>query len=304
MAKTDDQTQHLVIWGELKPGYETVLTPAAVAFIAELERKFGPERRRLLARRADIQRRLDAGWKPDFLPETKTIRDGDWRVAPIPRDIQDRRVEITGPTDRKMVINALNCGADVYMADFEDATTPSWDNLIEGQANLSDAVRRQITFDDPETGRHYALNGKTAVLFVRPRGWHLPEKHSSCRRRADVRRLVRFRAVLLPQCKGTAGARHRPLFLPAENREPSRGKIVERRVPACPGEVRSAEGHHSRDGTDRDDHGRLRDGRDPLGIARPFGRAQLRPLGLHLQLHQEIRRRPGLRLCRTGRRSR
>src|SRR5215813_4708027 len=177
MAKTDDLPQHLVIRGELKPGYDKVMTPGAVAFIAELERKFGPVRRRLLARRADIQDRLDGGWKPDFLPETKAIRDSDWRVAPIPRDIEDRRVEITGPTDRKMVINALNCCANVYMADFEDATTPSWDNLIEGQANLSDAVRRQITFDDPETGRHYALNGKTAVLFVRPRGWHLPEKH-------------------------------------------------------------------------------------------------------------------------------
>jgi malate synthase len=177
MAETADLAQHLVIRGELKPGYEKVLTPAAVAFIAELERKFGPQRRALLARRADLQRRLDAGWKPDFLPETKSIRHGDWRVAPIPRDLQDRRVEITGPTDRKMVINALNCGASVYMADFEDATTPSWDNLIEGQANLSDAVRRRITFDDPETGRHYALNDKTAVLFVRPRGWHLPEKH-------------------------------------------------------------------------------------------------------------------------------
>ena len=177
MAKTNDAPQHLVMCGKLRPGYEKVLTPAAIAFIAELERKFGPNRRRLLARRADIQRRLDIGWRPDFLPETEAIRGGDWRVAPIPRDIQDRRIEITGPTDRKMVINALNCGANVYMADFEDATTPSWDNLVEGQANLIDAVRRQITFDDPETGRHYALNGKTAVLFVRPRGWHLPEKH-------------------------------------------------------------------------------------------------------------------------------
>src|SRR6516225_12282310 len=145
MAKASDQTEHLVIRGELRSGYDKILTPAAVAFIAALERKFGPDRRRLLARRADIQHRLDAGWRPDFLPETKAIRDGDWRVAPIPRDIEDRRIEITGPTDRKMVINALNCGANVYMADFEDATTPSWDNLIEGQVNLSDAVRRHIT---------------------------------------------------------------------------------------------------------------------------------------------------------------
>jgi malate synthase len=170
-------TAGVVIRGAMKPGYEEVLTPEAIEFAVELEREFGAERRRLLARRAAVQRRLDAGWKPEFLPETKAIRDGDWRVAPIPRDLQDRRVEITGPTDRKMVINALNCGANVFMADFEDANTPTWDNLVEGQANLRDAVRRTITFDDPQTGRHYSLNGNTAVLFVRPRGWHLPEKH-------------------------------------------------------------------------------------------------------------------------------
>jgi len=167
----------VTIHGELRPGCETILTPAALAFVAELEREFGDERRRLLDRRAEIQQRLDTGWKPDFLPETKSIREADWRVAPIPADIRDRRTEITGPTDRKMVINALNCGASVFMADFEDANTPSWANMVEGQANLYDAVRRSIAFDDPETGRHYSLNDKTAVLFVRPRGWHLPEKH-------------------------------------------------------------------------------------------------------------------------------
>jgi malate synthase len=177
MAETTTPPQGVAIRGTMNPGYEKVLSPEAVAFAAELERKFGPERRRLLARRAEIQQRLDGGWKPDFLPETKAIRDGDWRVAPVPRDLQDRRVEITGPTDRKMVINALNCGANVFMADFEDANTPTWENLIEGQANLGDAVRRTIIFDDPESGRHYSLNHKTAALFVRPRGWHLPEKH-------------------------------------------------------------------------------------------------------------------------------
>src|SRR5436305_2349425 len=170
-------TAGVVIRGAMKPGYEEVLTPEAIDFAVELERKFGAERRRLLGLRADTQRRLDAGWKPDFLPETKAIRHRDGPVAPIARDLEDRRVEITGPTDRKMVINALNCGANVFMADFEDANTPTWENLIEGQANLSDAVRRTITFDDPQTARHYALNDKTAVLFVRPRGWHLPEKH-------------------------------------------------------------------------------------------------------------------------------
>ena len=177
MTKTTQLLEGAVIRGAQKPGYDGMLTAEAIAFVADLERKFGPERRRLLARRAEIQRRLDSGWKPDFLPETKAIRESDWQVAPIPLDIRDRRIEITGPTDRKMVINALNCGANVYMADFEDATTPSWDNLIEGQMNLIDAVRQRITFGDPETGRHYALNEKTAVLFVRPRGWHLPEKH-------------------------------------------------------------------------------------------------------------------------------
>ena len=177
MTETTNLPHGVVIRGTMKPGYEKVLTPEAVAFAVELERKFGAERRRLLDRRAELQERLDAGWKPDFLPETSAIREADWRVAPLPRDIHDRRIEITGPTDRKMVINALNCGANVFMADFEDANTPTWDNLIEGQMNLSDAVRRTITFDDPESGRHYSLNDKTAVLFVRPRGWHLPEKY-------------------------------------------------------------------------------------------------------------------------------
>ena len=183
MAKTTelpgilDLPAGVAIKGKMRPGYEKVLTVPAIAFLAGLEREFSAERRRLLDRRGEIQQRLDTGWKPDFLSETKAVRDGDWRVAPIPNDIQDRRIEITGPTDRKMVINALNCGASVFMADFEDANTPSWDNMIDGQANLMDAVRRAITFDDPETGRHYSLNAKTAVLFVRPRGWHLPEKH-------------------------------------------------------------------------------------------------------------------------------
>ncbi len=161
----------------IKPGYGKILSAEAVAFLAELERKFGPEIKRLLNLRAETQARLDAGWRPDFPAETKAIREADWTVAKLPKDLLDRRIEITGPVDRKMVINALNCGANVYMADFEDANTPSWDNLIEGQINLSDAVRRSITFDDPESKKHYTLNPKTAVLLVRPRGWHLPEAH-------------------------------------------------------------------------------------------------------------------------------
>src|SRR4029077_11291459 len=140
-------------------------------------RRFNPRREELLAARADRQKRLDTGEKPDFLAETARIRESDWTVAPLPTDILDRRVEITGPVDRKMIINALNCGANVFMADFEDASTPTWANMVEGQFNLMDAVRRQIDYTDPRSGKAYRPNDKTAVLFVRPRGWHLPEKH-------------------------------------------------------------------------------------------------------------------------------
>lgn len=163
--------------GAMKPGFEKVLTKEAVAFIADLQRKFNDRREELLAARVERQKRLDAGEKPDFLPETAKIRESDWTVAPLPKDILDRRVEITGPVDRKMIINALNCGANVFMADFEDASTPTWANMVEGQFNLADAVRRQIDYVDPNSGKSYKLNDKTAVLFVRPRGWHLLEKH-------------------------------------------------------------------------------------------------------------------------------
>jgi malate synthase len=158
-------------------GQSEILSPAALEFIVHLERTFGARRRQLLAARAQRQKRLDKGEKPDFLPEMQSVRDADWTVAPLPADLQDRRVEITGPTDRKMVINALNCGASVFMPDFEDANTPTWANMIEGQFNLRDAVRRTITFKDPKNGKHYKLNDNVAVLVARPRGWHLPEKH-------------------------------------------------------------------------------------------------------------------------------
>jgi malate synthase len=161
----------------MKPGFGEIVTREAIEFVVGLERKFGARRRELLARRAEYQKRLDRGDKPDFLPWTAKVREGDWTVAPLPKDLLDRRVEITGPTDRKMVINALNCGASVYMPDFEDANTPTWANLIEGQINLRDAIRRTISFEDPSSGKHYKLNDRTAVMIARPRGWHLPEAH-------------------------------------------------------------------------------------------------------------------------------
>jgi malate synthase len=159
----------------LLPEYGRVLTPEALAFVAKLARRFGPRRLELLEARAERQRQFDAGIMPDFLPETKAIRESDWKVADQPRDLQDRRVEITGPTDRKMVINALNCGAATFMADLEDANCPTWDSMVSGQANLMDAVRRDISFE--QSGKLYRLNEKTAVLIPRPRGWHLDEKH-------------------------------------------------------------------------------------------------------------------------------
>ncbi len=153
-----------------------VLSAAALEFVAKLERRFGQRRRALLARRADVQARLDEGWLPDFPAETADIRAADWKVARIPEDLRDRRVEITGPVDRKMVINALNSGASVFMADFEDSCSPTWRNVLEGQKNLVDAIERTIEHVSPE-GKVYRLNAKTATLLVRPRGWHLEEKH-------------------------------------------------------------------------------------------------------------------------------
>ena len=153
------------------------MTEAALGFVDSLHRRFDARRRALLAARAQRQRAFDAGALPDFLPETAAIRAGDWRVAAIPGDLLDRRVEITGPTDRKMVINALNSGACVFMADFEDATAPTWENLVEGQVNLRDRWHGTLTYDDPASGKHYSLGETPAVLMVRPRGWHLIERH-------------------------------------------------------------------------------------------------------------------------------
>ncbi|MCX7594450.1 MAG: malate synthase A [Fischerella sp.] len=163
--------------GKVSAEYAEILTAEALDFIAMLQRRFGAERSRLLKLRETIQQQLDAGWLPDFPSETAAIRNSDWKVAPIPPDLQDRRVEITGPSDRKMVINALNSGANVFMADFEDANSPTWDNMVSGQINLRDAVNRTIKFNDPKTGKIYKLNEKTAVLIARPRGWHLLEEH-------------------------------------------------------------------------------------------------------------------------------
>ncbi|WP_199553922.1 malate synthase A [Sandaracinobacteroides hominis] len=165
----------ITIKGEMKPGFETVLMPAALAFIAHLHRMYDPTRLSLLRARQDRKRWWAEGNDLDFAPETSSVRDGDWTISGTPADLQDRRVEITGPCDRKMVINALNSGAKCFMACLEDATSPTWDNVVEGQINLKDAAHGTITLEDK--GKSYKLNEKTAVLICRPRGWHLPEAH-------------------------------------------------------------------------------------------------------------------------------
>lgn len=166
----------LEIKADVTPEFAEILTPEALAFVVRLERAFGERRRTLLALRDRRQEEISAGKMPDFLSDTAHIRDSDWVVAPIPADLNDRRVEITGPVDRKMVINALNSGANVFMADFEDSHAPTWAATIEGQINLRDAVREEITYTAP-TGKYYDLNDEIATLMVRPRGWHLEEKH-------------------------------------------------------------------------------------------------------------------------------
>jgi len=168
----------IAVQGAMAPGYETVLTPEALALLAELHRRFEPARRRLLAARRERQAAFDAGELPDFRADTRALRESDWQVAPIPAALQARRVEITGPVERKMIVNALNSGAKVFMADFEDSTAPTWANQVEGQIHLRDAVHGRIDFTAPDTGKHYALRPDAdTVLVVRPRGWHLPEKH-------------------------------------------------------------------------------------------------------------------------------
>lgn len=170
MSKTE-------IRGAMGARYNEILTPDALAFLADLHSRFNATRLALLQARADRQKQFDTGTLPDFLAETKSVRDGDWSVAPIPKDLLDRRVEITGPVDKKMIINALNSGAKVFMTDFEDASSPTWGNMVEGQINLKDRWADKLDFTDETTGKSYKIGATPAILMVRPRGWHLPEAH-------------------------------------------------------------------------------------------------------------------------------
>ena len=199
------------ILGPIREGYEAILSPEAMGFVARLAQRFGPQVDELLARRESRQAEIDGGNMPDFLPETRGIRESDWRVGKIPPDLRDRRVEITGPADRKMIINALNSGASVFMADFEDSITPSWDNLVLGQIALRDAVSRTISFTSPE-GKRYHLNEEVATLIVRPRGWHLVEKHVEVGGRPAPGGLFDFGLYLFHNAESTGTIGSGPYF--------------------------------------------------------------------------------------------
>src|SRR5437868_12569837 len=176
MTTSKPSFQNIEIKGEITPEFAEILTPEALNFVATLVRAFSDRREELLQRRAQRQAEIDAGKMPDFLPETEHIRAGDWTITPVPADLQDRRVEITGPVERKMVINALNSGAKVFMADFEDSLSPTWEGTIQGQINVRDAVNRTIEYFSTE-GKRYVLNEKTATLLDRPRGWPRLQQH-------------------------------------------------------------------------------------------------------------------------------
>jgi malate synthase len=175
-AKMRGLPEGVEVVAPVKDEFAGILTPDALEFVAMLSRSFEPTRQRLLMKRLEVQREIKEGRLPDFLEETREIRDSSWTAPAVPANLQDRRVEITGPVERKMMINALNSGASVFMADFEDSNAPTWENVVGGQINLRDAIDRTITFESPE-GKQYSLNERVATLMVRPRGWHLPEKH-------------------------------------------------------------------------------------------------------------------------------
>jgi malate synthase len=193
-------------------GAADILTPDALAFLAELHERFEVRRLELLAARVERQARFDAGELPDFPEETRAIREDDWTVAPIPDDLLDRRVEITGPTNAKMIINALNSGAKIFMADFEDATSPAWDELVQGQANLRNRWLGALEFTDPGNGKHYALGPNPAVLMVRPRGWHLPERHVTIGAQPIAGALFDFGLYLFHNAQAALDAGSGPYF--------------------------------------------------------------------------------------------
>ncbi len=253
-------TTGVEVHGAIEERFDEVLTDDALVFLAELQRRFNSTRKQLLENRYERQKRFDAGEKPDFLPETRHIRDDDsWRVAPITTaDLQDRRVEITGPTDRRMVINALNSGARVFMADFEDANAPTWHNMVDGQLNLIDAVRRQIRFER-EDGRVYELNDKTATLLVRPRGWHLEEDHVLVDGAPMSGSIFDFGLYFFHNAKELTARGSGPYYYLPKMESHLEARLWNDVFTRRPGAARRAPRHHQGHRADRDHPRRLRD---------------------------------------------
>ena len=276
------------ITGRVTPEYAEILTPEAVGLPPRCSARSAAAAE-LLARRDARQAAFDAGKLPDFLPETRAVRDADWTCAPIPADLQDRRVEITGPVDRKMIINALNSGANVFMADFEDANSPTWDNHIEGQINLRDAIRRHDRLRVAREARTTRSTDKLATLLVRPRGWHLAEKHVLVDGQPISGGIFDFGLYFFHNAKELVANGSGPYFYLPKMESHLEARLWNDVFVMAQDDARRAARHDQGDGADRDDPGRVRDGRDPLRAARALGRAELRPLGLHLQLHQEVR---------------
>ena len=240
---------------------------------------------------------------PTSSPRRRQIRESEWTVAPLPADILDRRVEITGPVDRKMIINALNSGAKVFMADFEDSNTPTWNNLLDGQINLRDAIRRTITFADPATGKQYKLNDKAAVLFVRPRGWHLEERHVLVDGEPMSGSLFDFGLYFFHNAKELLARGSGPYFYLPKMESHLEARLWNDIFLRAQKQLGIPARHHQGHGAHRDHPRQLRDGRDSLRAARALRGPELRPLGLHLQLHQEILPTTRTPCCPTAPRS-
>ena len=295
---------NLEVTGPVNDAYREILSTEALAFLASLAKQFEPRRLQLLERRQGRQTELDSGKLPDFLPETAAIRKGDWTVAPIPKDLEDRRVEITGPVDRKMIINALNSGANVFMADFEDSNSPTWQNNLEGQINLRDAVRGAISYTSPE-GKQYRLNQKHRHCSWCARAAGTWSRSMFCVDGKPISAsLFDFGLYFFHNAsqadRPTAPARTstcRSLKSHLEARLWNDVFLFAQDALGVPS------GHHPRHRADRDDPRRLRDGRDSVRTARPLRRTELRPLGLHLQLHQEVHATIRSSCCPTAPRS-
>ncbi len=222
------------------------------------------------------------------------MREGSWTVAPLPPDLLDRRVEITGPVDRKMIINALNSGARVFMADFEDSNSPTWDNVVLGHQHLMDAVRGTIEYTAPDTGKQYRLNPKVATLMVRPRGWHLPERHVTLDAKPIPASLFDFGLYLFHNAKASSRAAPGPYYYLPKLQSHLEARLWNDVFVTAQKRLGVPTRHDQGDRPHRDAARRVRDGRDPPRAARALGRPQLRALGLHLQPHQDAPRRPGV----------